>query len=209
MSWTTYAGNRQGIEDLYNGSTYLKERYAYSYDTSYEWASIFTSTLNTVRNNFRSLVAYGLMDNTVSDYIVPISTAVDFQELVAENDVEVYAFRDNTTPAHFLMNVFGENENGTLFCLHAGVSENGSSFCLMNSDNQTTAVDISSLITAYNTVNTSYGSKYVVQPLVVLDEKTPFYMLAGNTTVLEPFTEILVQTKKFMVVANGICVEVE
>lgn len=209
MEWTTYGHDRTALEALYNNSTYFKERYTYSYDSSWEWVSIFTSPTNTVRYNFRALVNYGLIDNKVSNYIIPINNDVGFMETVIKNNIEIYGFRDATTPSHYLFNTIGEDDNGEYFCLHSGVDYTDSSFCVINSSTIATAVDISDLISAYNAANTSYGDKYVIQPLIALDKKTPFYMIAGNTTILEPGTIVLVQDKKFMIVANGICVETE
>lgn len=208
MEWTTYGHDRTALEALYNNSTYFKERYTYSYDTSWEWASIFTSPTNTVRYNFRSLVGYGLIDNKVSNYIIPINNDVGFIETVTKNNIEIYGFRDATTPSHYLFNTLWQNEEGVYFCLHSGVDYEGTSFCVINASDKNSVVDLSSLISAYNAANTSYGNKYVIQPLVALDKKTGFYLIAGNTTVLEPFTEVQVQDKQFMVVTNGICVEV-
>lgn len=209
MEWTNYGHDRNALEALYNNSTYFKESYGYNYEHSYEWASVFTSPVNhTVRYNFRSIVSYGLVDSTVSNYIIPVNNDVAFTEAVAKNDIEIYGFRDVTTPSHYLFNTIGK-EGGEYFCLHSGVDYTGSSFCAINSSTIATTVDISDLISAYNAANTSYGDKYVIQPLIALDKKTPFYMIAGNTTILEPGTTVLVQDKKFMIVANGICVETE
>lgn len=210
MEWTTYGHDRNALEALYNNSTYFKDRYTYNYEASYEWASIFTSPANhTVRYNFRALTTYGLVDSTVSNYIIPINNDVGFIETVAKKGIEIYGFRDATTPSHYLFNTLWQNEKGVSFCLHSGVDYEGTSFCVINASDKNSVVDLSSIISAYNAVNTSYGNKYVIQPLVALDEKTGFYLIAGNTTILEPLTEVQVQDKKFMIVANGICVEVE
>lgn len=209
MEWTTYGRDRVALEALYNDSTYFKERYTYTYDTSGEWASVFTSSTNTVRYNFRTNVNYGLVDNKVTGIIVPLYYDVAFTETIIKNGIEIYGFRDAATPSHYLFNVIGADEYGEHFCLHCGVDVTDTSFCVINSSTVSDAADLSSLITAYNAANTSYGNKYVIQPLVALDEKTGFYLIAGNTTILEPLTEVQVQDKKFMVVANGICVEIE
>lgn len=209
MEWTTYGHDWTALESLYVDSTYFKERYTFSKTTTGEWSTIYTSPANTVRYNQRTPYDYGLIDDKVINYIIPVGYNVDFAETVIKNGVEIYGFRDATTPSHYLLNLIKEDEDGDYFCLHCGVDVTGVSFCVINSSSVPNALDLSSLITAYIGTNNSYGEKYVVQPLVALDKKTPFYMIAGNTTVLEPFTVAYVQDKKFMIVANGICVEVD
>lgn len=206
MNWTNYAGNRTGIESLYNSSTYLKQRYTYAYDSSYEWTSVFTSTLNQVRNNFRSSYTYGLYDTKVTGTIIPIGVSVDFAETVCANSVEIYAFRDNTTPSHYLVNAFGENESETLFCAHSAVLSDGTSALTINSDKSNDTINVLTLTTAQNTLNNSYGNDYIVQPLCAFDEKTPFYLISGNAS-LAAFTTVAIGDMVFMSIGNGICVE--
>lgn len=207
MNWTGFNNqDRTRFEAWYASTTLFKERYSYTYVSDYEWYDKCASTVGYLANQYR--ITYGFCDAAGGGICLALAANNQFAEMSTTDGIEIYAFKDGTTPSHFLINVFGENSNGDLVCLHSGTNSSGTDFAYITTENHLTAVSVIDYTTAANTINNSYGNDYIVQPLYAADEPTPFYVVSGNTE-LAVFTVIQVQTKKFMVVGKGICVEVE
>lgn len=194
----------QQWSDYYNATELFKERFTASFESS---AALFSTDLHNLYWKYGSSSGTGMRDSIPNIEFFNNNEYVDGAEMLGK-DTEIYAFRDQSN--HYLINVYGVTENNTAFWLHSGINRNTSSpdVCMVNTSNTPTGINILSYLTANQALNSNYGTDYIIQPLYALDEKTPFYAISGNTE-LALFTLIQVQTRKFLVVGKGICVEVE
>lgn len=194
---TQYISNDQWMR-YYNGTTLMKNRFTASISDGV----IFTSTLHTLRWKYGLSLGYGVTDSIASAAFSNNNETVYCAEMLGADDSEIYAFKDES--GHYLVNVYAVNDNNTVFWAHSGKTNNNTNACYVNKTS--TGVSVIDFTTAANIINNSYGTDYIVQPLYASDEKTPFYVISGNTE-LSAFTVIQVQTKKFMCIGNGLCVE--
>lgn len=207
MNWTGFDNHdRTRFEAWYASTTLFKERYSCAYVSDYEWYNACTSAVGNIYNQYR--ITLGLCDTAGGGICVASATNNSYAEMSTTDGIEIYAFKDGTTPSHCLINVFSENSNGDLVCLHSGTNSSGTDFAYITTENHLTAVSVIDYTTAANTINNSYGTDYIVQPLYAADEPTPFYVVSGNTE-LALFTVFALSNKKFMVVGKGICVEID
>lgn len=204
MIWTKAYDSTQGsVNDqwmrYYNGTALMKNRFTARITDGV----IFTSTLHTLRWKYGSSSGYGVTDSIVSAAFSNNNEDVYGAEMTGVGNAEIYAFKDNS--GHYLVNVYAVNDNNTEFWAHSGKTSNNANACYVNKTS--TGISVIDFTTAANAINNNYGTDYIVQPLYASDEKTPFYVISGNTE-LSAFTVIQVQTKKFMCIGNGICVEI-
>ena len=196
------------LQNYYNTTTLLKNRFSFaSSGTGTNQASVFTSNLHTITIGFDYY--YGgkpnLLDSIANLEFGNRNNNNYFAELAGINN-EIYAFKDINN--HYLVNVYAPFGEGHEIWIHSGVAADGTEVCKINTDIANNVADTLTLTTAFNTLNNSYGNDYILQPLCVLNEKTPFYIVCGNAQ-LEVFSNIIVNNKKFMIVGKGVCVEVE
>lgn len=203
MIWTKAYDSSQGsVNDqwmrYYNGTTLMKNRFTASTSDGV----IFTSTLHTLRWKVGSS-GYGVTDSIASAAFSNNNETVYGAEMLGADGSEIYAFKDES--GHYLVNVYAANDNNTVFWAHSGKTSNNTNACYVNKTS--TGISVIDFTTAASTLNNAYGTDYIVQPLYASDEKTPFYVISGNIE-LPAFTVIQVQTKKFMCIGNGLCVEI-
>lgn len=204
MNWTrinysTVVAMKGEFESYYNSTTLMKERYSFT-----KSPVSFASSLGTIGWHDSS---YYITESVIGSPFSAARGSVDMCEF-AGTDTEIYGVRDVSNPASYLTNVFFITDNNTLMCLHSGTTTGSVDKCTVNTDKSATAIDILNLISVLQTANNNFGNDYIVQPLYLYDEKTPLFTISGNTE-LAPFSVIQVQTRKFMVIGKGICVEIE
>ena len=196
--------NQGGVNNqwynYYNSTTLLKNRFTISGSSDVA----LSSGLHTLHWQYSVSSGDGLRDSVPNAEFVNRSEDVYGAEMTGADNAEIYAFKDNS--GHYLVNVYAVNDNNTEFWAHSGKTSSNTNACYVNKTS--TSVSVIDFTTAANTINNSYGTDYIVQPLCALDEKTPFYVISGNTE-LPAFTVIQVQMKKFMCIGNGLCVEIE
>lgn len=217
MNWTTITDTSYtGMNSWYNSTTLLKTRYDTASISQWNWDDSITSTSASHTIGFHS-GSYGQAQYGIKDSIIANATftsvgasglnPIDFLELNTHG-AEIYAFRDNTNNAHFLCIGMYETESDDVIHIDYGVDiEDGAHQAAYSKTNNQT-IDILNFTTEAQSINNNFGTDYVVQPLYIFDEASPFYTISGNT-VLAPFTVIQVQLKKFLVIGKGICVEID
>ena len=205
MEWNIVYDSSKGssvqqVETYYNNTTLLKNRFIESGD-----GVRLTANLHQLYWKVGLSTGAGLSDNLPNKEFVDRNTTFYGAEIEGINN-EIYAFKDINN--HYLVNVYAPFGEGHEIWIHSGVAADGTEVCKINTDIANNVADTLTLTTAFNTLNNSYGNDYILQPLCVLNEKTPFYMICGNAQ-LEVFSNIIVNNKKFMIVGKGVCVEIE
>lgn len=212
MEWTRISDvSINGMKAFYNGTTLLKVRYPNMSIDQWNRSDSISSAYNTLYFHAGTYgdPRLGFVDSVIgsnvfcSDALDPF----DFSEVEAD-DVEIYAFRDVTNPSSFLVNIFCQTENETTIVFHCGTDTSNVECFKVNTSKTDAVLDLNDFVTAYQSQNNGFGNDYIIQPLYVYDEKTPLFIISGNTT-LSPFTLIQVQSRKFLVVGKGVCVEVD
>lgn len=217
MNWTTITDTSYtGMNNWYNSTTLLKSRYETASISQWNWDDTITSTSASHTIGFHA-ATYGQAQYGIRDSIIANATftsvgssslnPIDFLELNTHG-TEIYAFRDSTNNAHFLCIGMYETESGDVIHIDYGVDIEDTEHFIAYSKNGNQTIDILSYATGVQGLNNSFGNDYIVQPLYIFDEISPFYAISGNT-VLSVFTVIQVQSKKFLVVGKGICVEID
>ena len=217
MNWTTITNTSYtGMNTWYNSTTLLKTRYETASISQWNWNDSITSTSASHTIGFHAetygQARYGITDSIIANANFTSVGAsalnpIDFLELNTHG-AEIYAFRDNTNNTHFLVIGMYETESGDIIHIDYGVDLEDVEHHVAYSKTKNQTMDILNYTTAAQTINNSYGTDYVVQPLYIFDEPSPFYTISGNT-VLAPFTVIQIQLKKFLVIGKGICVEID
>lgn len=187
--WNTY----------YSGTTLLKNRFTISGSSDVT----LSSGLHTLYWKYGVSSGAGLIDSVPNKEFVNRSEDVYAAEMLGK-DTEIYAFRD--TSGHYIVNVYGVNDDNVTCWLHSGVASDSTDVCYTNDSVITAGGSVLGYTTAYNTINNGYGLDYTIQPLCALGKKTPFFIIGGNTE-LAVFTVLAVNNRKFMVVGKGVCVE--
>lgn len=194
--------------NFYNDTELFKDRFTYGYGgytVSYT-TDLVTLSVHIANGAYDPL--RGITDNITNTIHTSGMESFDFTEFISKAGAEIYAFRSAATPTHYLTLVFVTTSDGTNICLHFGTSISEVKKGITNTDKAQGIIDLLSLTTLINSNNNNHGEKYIVQPLYIYDEPTPLLTICGNTE-LAPFTLIQIQMKKFLVVGNGVCVEID
>lgn len=217
MDWSTITNTSYtGMNNWYNSTTLLKSRYNTASISQWNWDDTITSTSAShtiyLHTSGYGQSMYGITDGNIANARFTSVGAsalnpIDFFEL-STHGTEIYAFRDNTNNAHFLCIGMYETESGDVIHIDYGVDIEDTEHFIAYSKNGNQTIDILSYATGVQVLNNSFGNDYIVQPLYIFDEISPFYTISGNT-ILAPFTVIQVQSKKFLVIGKGICVEID
>lgn len=211
MNWTTIpdGGSTQGRlntwDAWYNGTTLFKARYTWSSPSTGKQAT------STDSKSVISFASYSPATGEITDSVTgtvhcAFYKAYDYAETALKNSGELYAFRQNDDTTKWLANVYYQTDAETAIYIHSGKDISGNALCKATTSKNTAMLDLLSFTTAQNTFNNSYGSDYIVQPLCIYDEKTPFYLISGNANLAE-FTTVAICDRVFMSIGNGICVE--
>lgn len=208
MEWTRFWENDEGQwQSLYNNSTFFKVLFPNAEYANYK--ARFWNDFYEIRKKTYS-GSQGIADlflNNSEDYgFTQNDHNVDFTEFDGTG-YKAICFRDAINTENYLTGIFADVGLNKIV-LHCGYSKAGVEFASFQSDISNITFSVRNLVVNQHDANDSFGNDYIVQPLYVYGRVTPFYTICGNTE-LAPFTLIQVQTRKFLVVGKGICVEVE
>lgn len=214
MNWTTIADTSDnGFNNFRNNTTLFKIRYPNGNASHYYWDDSFSNTFCTIWFHCSTYgqARYGMKDSIIGDYTFTTDGAsalnpIDFCE-AKYGDIEVYAFRDATDNSHYFVTTYAKTENDTDIILHSGVDTSNNHHLKAQTSKTNNVLDLLTFTTANQALNSVRGTNYILQPLCVYDEKTPFYIVSGNSN-LAAFATITVDNKIFMSIGNGICIEV-
>lgn len=218
MEWTSinvrYAS---GWQSWYNDSITFKKYYELTSLGSDTAEHTFTSDLGVISFRYATTSSsnHGIRDSiTGKDYTLRNGSGgeyialTNYAELTTSN-VEIIAFKDGDPNHPYWFNdVRFDLGNGKKASLRIGYSVDSVYTAMISTDKTSSIVNLIDFINGQHAINDNFGYDYVVQPLYVLDEATPLYTIYGNT-ILAPFTLIQVQSRKFLVVGKGVCVEVD
>lgn len=206
MDWTTITSqNKTSWQSCYDSSVILKAHFTQSFPGN-DRVNL-SSDLYTLSAYLYNSSSDGLSDSFMGSKFTNAGYNINYAEFETIDNADVMIFKE-ATGDKYLSNVWFDLANNKTGVLHIGLNTGGTAMAKFNTDATSTAVDIINLITATQSANNVIGNDYIIQPLYVYDEKTPLFVISGNTE-LAPFTLIQVQTRKFFVIGKGICVEVE
>lgn len=218
MNWTSInVRSASGWQSWYDSTAIFKEYYELTSLGSDTAEHTFTSDLGIMsfRAGTTSGSNHGIRDNiTGKDYSLrngaggEYTALTDYAELSTQN-IEIMAFKDGDPNHPYWFNdVRFDLDNENKASLRIGYSVDSVYTAVLSNDKTNSAINLIDFINGQHAINDNFGYYYIVQPLYVADEVTPLFTVCGNA-VLSTYTVIQVQTRKFLVIGKGICVEIE